>query len=107
MTTETEPKVEERLLLSLQGGAIVAVGLYALIRLVQAILIKEPNPATVIWSAHAGYLWRVWTACYAGGMAAFLAFAASKAHERALCKVLLWGLYAAGGLLVAQGLLVP
>ncbi len=98
---------ERRLALAFQAGCVVAVGLYAVVRLIQAVLYKEPNPATVIWSAHAGYFWRVWTVCYAGVMAGFLAFAAARDREALVCRTILRGLYAAALLIVLQGLLVP
>jgi hypothetical protein len=93
--------------LAVSGACVAAVGLYAVLRGVQAILFKEPNPATVIWSAHAGYLWRVWTVCYGGVMAGFLVFAASKQNADRVGRALVVALYVASGLILAQGLLVP
>jgi hypothetical protein len=101
----TSPRV--RLALALAGACIATVGLYAVLRLVQALLYKEPNPATVIWSAHAGYFWRVWTVAYAGAMAGFATFAAAKKHEALVSRVLVVGLSVASGLIVLQGLFVP
>jgi hypothetical protein len=96
-----------RLSLALQGACVTAVGLYAVLRFVQSILFNEPNPATVIWSAHAGYLWRSWTVAYAGIMAGFLVFAASGRDEVRVSESLRIALYVAGGLIFAQGLFVP
>jgi hypothetical protein len=101
------PAFRARLALALQGACVAAVGLYAVLRIVQALLYKEPNPATVIWSAHAGYFWRAWTVSYAGAMVGFATFAAAKRHEGAVCRALLWGLSVAAGLIVFQGLFVP
>jgi hypothetical protein len=96
-----------RLLLAFAGACVAAVALYALLRLVQALLFKEPNPATVIWSAHAGYLWRVWTVSYAGAMTGFATFAGAGKRLETVARVLLWGLAVATGLIVVQGILVP
>jgi hypothetical protein len=101
------PALRVRLALALQGACVAAVGLYAILRLVQALLYKEPNPATVIWSLHAGYFWRAWTVSYMGAMVGFATFAAAKRHEGAVCRALLWGLGAAAGLIVVQGVFVP
>jgi hypothetical protein len=101
------PSTRLRLSFAFQGACVVAVGLYAALRLVQALLFKEPNPATVIWSAHAGYFWRAWTVSYAGVMAGFVAFAAAKDHDEEVCRWLGVALYAASALIVLQGLFVP
>ena len=80
------PSPRVRVALALQGACIATVALYAVLRLVQALLYPEPNPATVIWSAHAGYLWRAWTVAYAGAMAGFATFAAAKSARRQRVK---------------------
>jgi len=99
--------VRARLALAFQGACVTAVGLYAVLRMAQKALWSEPNPATILWSAHAGYFWRVWTVSYAGVMAGFVAFAAAKRHEAEVCRGLRWALYVAGLLIVFQGLFVP
>ncbi len=101
------PALRARLALALSGACVAAVALYAILRLIQALLYKEPNPAAVIWSVHTGYFWRAWTVCYAGAMVGFAMFAAAKRHEGAVCRALLWGLSVAAGLIVVQGLFVP
>jgi hypothetical protein len=101
------PSPRARLALAFMGVCVATVALYAVLRLVQAVLYKEPNPATVIWSAHAGYFWRAWTVAYAGSMTGFATFAAARRHPEAVCKALLWGLSVAGALIAGQGLFVP
>ena len=59
---------------SLCWGCVVAVGAYAVVRGIQFFVYPDPNPATLVWSAHAGFFWRCWTCAYAGGLAAFVAF---------------------------------
>ena len=96
-----------RLGLGAMATAVVAVALYASVRTAQLVLFGEANPATVIWSAHAGFFWRAWTVLYAGGMAGFLAFLAAKRHPVRVARALLHALALAAALLVAQSLFIP
>jgi hypothetical protein len=105
--TSAAASLRVRLTLGFEAACLTAVALYGVLRCVQSVLFNEPNPATVIWSAHAGYLWRSWTVSYAGVMAGFLAFAAAKKHDLQVARALLWGLYVAGALILLQGLFVP
>jgi len=100
-------KLAGRLLLAFQASCVAAAGLYAILRVLQSLLFQEPNPATVIWSAHAGYFWRAWTVSYAGVMVGFVVFAAAKRHEAEVCRALRVALYVASGLILVQGLWVP
>jgi hypothetical protein len=59
---------------SLCWGCVVATGAYAVVRGIQFFLYPDPNPATLVWSAHAGFFWRCWTCAYAGGLTSFIAF---------------------------------
>jgi hypothetical protein len=96
-----------RLALSAMAACVTAVSLYALLRGVQFLLFREPNPATVIWSAHAGYFWRALIVSYAGGMAAIMAWlAAGRAPER-VARVLAHAVVVAGALILLQGVLLP
>jgi hypothetical protein len=61
-------------------GCVVAVGAYAIVRIVQFFVYPDPNPATLVWSAHAGFFWRCWTCAYVGGMASFVAYLATRAR---------------------------
>lgn len=66
-------------------GCVVAVGAYAIVRAIQFFLYPDPNPATLVWSAHAGFFWRCWTCVYAGGIASFIAYLVARgAAERAV-----------------------
>lgn len=55
-------------------GCLAAIAFYAALRVHQAVTTAEPDPTLVIYSAHAGYFWRAWTAAYAGGGAAAVAW---------------------------------
>jgi hypothetical protein len=96
-----------RAALGAMGGCVAAVGLYALLRGLQLVLFPEPNPATVIWSAHAGYFWRAWIVSYAGGMAALMTWQAAGRDATRVAQVLARAVVVAGALILAQGVLLP
>jgi hypothetical protein len=64
--------------LGLAWGMTVATAAYAVVRSIQFFVYPDPNPATLVWSAHAGFFWRCWTCGYAGGIAAVIAFLVSQ-----------------------------
>ncbi len=96
-----------RFALALMAGCVTAVGLYALVRGIQFVVFPEPNPATIIWSAHAGYFWRIWIVAYAGGMASILAWMFAGRDPSRVARALLGAVGVAAGLIVLQGLLIP
>jgi hypothetical protein len=96
-----------RVALAVIGACTTAVAFYALLRVAQFYLFPEPNPALVIWSAHAGYFWRAWTVSYVGGLVGFFAYAASAADPARVARLATRAVIAAGVLIAAQGLLVP
>jgi hypothetical protein len=93
--------------LGLVAGCAFAIAFYACVRLGQFLFAFEPNPATVIASAHSGFLWRVWIASYGGGMAALLGYWLARRNPARVARVLALVLPAAAALLVAQALFVP
>jgi hypothetical protein len=96
-----------RLGLALLATCTTATALYAILRVAQALIFPEPDPALVIWSEHAGFFWRAWTVAYVGGMAAFLGWLASARHAKELASVLARALPIAAALLTLQALFVP
>ena len=96
-----------RIALGAMTGCVVAVALYALVRGLQLMIFPEPNPATVIWSAHAGYFWRGWIVSYSGGMAALIAWKAAGRDPARVARVLVHGVVVAAALIFAQGILLP
>jgi choline-glycine betaine transporter len=101
------PPPAQRLRLALIAGCLTAVALYGLLRVVQLVLFPEPNPATVIWSAHAGYFWRAWTVAYTGGMAAFVAYLASGRAPGRVARVLGAALVPCAVILTVQAVFFP
>lgn len=106
MNEPTEP-ASVRLALAFIAMCTTAAALYAVLRVAQAMLFTEPDPAMVIWSEHAGFFWRAWTVVYVGGMAAFLTWLASRRHAARVSSFLVRALPIAAALLTAQALLVP
>jgi len=91
---------------SIAWGLVVSVGGYAIVRAIQHFVFTEPSPATLVWSAHAGFFWRAWTVAYAGGMASFVVLVTphrSLAAARALPR----GIAIATGLLALQTVFFP
>ena len=85
----------------------VAMGLYAIVRVAQSLIFDEPDPALVIWSEHAGFFWRTWTAIYVGGMAAFITWLLAARDAPRVASFLERALPVAAAMLAAQALLVP
>jgi len=107
---KSHERIVRRLALGLQAACVTSVGLYALFRMLQAVSFQAPSPATpatIVWSAHAGYFWRVWTVSYAGVLVGFLAFAAARTHEAQVARGLVVALSVAVALMVVQGTFVP
>lgn len=104
--TERAPQLQ-RFGLGAMGACVTAVGLYGVLRIVQGHLFPEANPATVIWSAHAGYYWRCWTVAYAGVMAGFLAYGAAARCPEKVARALVRALSVAVAIIVYQSVWVP
>jgi hypothetical protein len=96
-----------RVALGAIAGCLAAVSLYALLRGVQLVLFREANPATVIWSTHAGYFWRALIVSYAGGMAAIVTWLAAGLAPDKVARVLTRAVVVAAALSVLQGFLLP
>lgn len=92
---------------SLCWGLVVAAAAYAIVRAIQFFLYPDPNPATLVWSAHAGYFWRAWTVAYAGGIAAFVAFVVARNRIEAATAALVTAIGVAAALLALQTALMP
>jgi hypothetical protein len=92
---------------SIVWGLLVTVGAYAVVRSVQFFLYPDPNPATLVWSAHAGYFWRAWTVAYAGGIAAFVAFLLVRPRLDQAARALVPAVVIAATLLALQTIFLP
>jgi hypothetical protein len=88
-------------------GLVVAVGAYAIERAIQFLVSPDPNPRAVVWSAHAGYFWRVLTVTYAGGIAAFVALLVARERIEALARALVPAVGIVAALLALQAAFFP
>ena len=93
--------------LSAAWGLVVTVGAYAVVRAIQRIVYPDPNPAALVWSAHAGFFWRAWTVAYLGGVAAFVTFLVARGRNRAAARALAPAIAVAAGLLALQSAFLP
>ena len=94
-----------RVLAAVACGLEGMVVVYAITRTLEALLLPEPNPATVIQSLHAGYFWRAWIAAYSGAFIALVA--ALLARTAPLARLALRALPWVALLAVLQAVLIP
>lgn len=104
---DTRTPTRLRLGVAVIAAALAATALYGLMRVAQKLLFAEPDPATVIWSEHAGYFWRALTAGYVGVMVGVTAWVMAAREAGPTVRVLERVLPFVVGVIVAQGLLVP
>lgn len=103
----SQEPVAVRLGLSVIATCTIALALYPILRVAQAIVFPEPDPAHVLWSEHAGFFWRGWTVFYVGGMGGFLAWLSATRAAHRLSRLLAWAIPVAAALLTAQALFFP
>jgi len=95
------------LALGVAWGASIAVVAYGVVRTIQFFLYPDPNPATLVWSAHAGFFWRCWTCAYGGALAAFIAFVVARRDAERAARSLLPAVAVAAAVLAAQVAIFP
>ena len=93
--------------LAVAWGLVVAVGAYAVVRAIQCLVYPAPDPAALVWSAHAGFFWRAWTVAYFGGVAAFVTFVVARGRNGAAARALAPAIAVAVTLLALQSALLP
>ncbi|AKV01175.1 hypothetical protein AKJ09_07838 [Labilithrix luteola] len=96
-----------RLSLAVVAACLTATGLYGVLRVIQAILFREADPALVIWSPHAGYFWRILIVGYVGGMVGFGTWILAAREPARVARFLSNAVFVVTALLVAQALFVP
>jgi hypothetical protein len=72
-----------------------------------AVLPPEPNPATIVWSAHTAMFWRLNISAFVAGMAAPLLYIAADANLGRTVRVLCSGVLVVTAMVAIQGLFMP
>lgn len=80
---------------------------YATLRAYDVLFRKEPNPATIVWSAHIAMFWRLGVGVYVAGMVAVLAYMAARANLARTVRVLGTTVVVVAAMIGLQGLLMP
>lgn len=93
-----------KIALALATGFTSAALLYSILRIIQALVLPEPDPATVMWSEHSGFFWRAWTCAYVAGAVALIAF---RFADDRLARVLARAILPVTALVVVQTIFVP
>lgn len=99
--------MKARVSLAAVAGMIGAIVVYAAIRVVQRLVLAEPDPSLVFLSEHSGYFWRAWTAAYAGGTFAFVAWLAAGRSPHGTARFLERAAVFAFVVALLQGVLLP
>ncbi len=101
------PETRVSLTVSTAWGLLVSIAAYAILRAVQALLFPAPDPARLVWSAHAGFFWRAWTVTYAGGMATFVTLALVRGQTERAARALAPAVVVAATLIALQSVFFP
>ncbi len=96
-----------RLLSAIGAGCVVAALAYPALRLLDAILFPQANPASIVWSSQSVFAWRVILAAQLGALGAFGGFALVSRSPGAFARWIGRAIPLAAALLVAQALLRP
>jgi hypothetical protein len=89
-------------------AAILSVpATYAVLRAYDVLFKNEPNPATIVWSAHIAMFWRLAVGIYVAGMVIPLALMAARANLGRTIRVLYVCVFVVAGMIGAQGLFMP
>jgi hypothetical protein len=86
---------------------LAVVATYAALRAFDVCFRSEPNPATVVWSAHIAMFWRLGVGLYVAGPAALIAFGAARRNLRAVVRATAILVPVVGAAIAIQGALLP
>lgn len=89
------------------NALLAVVATYALLRGYDVCFKAEPNPATIVWSAHIAMFWRLGIGLYIGGFAAMTAVVFGRRNFAATLRVTAALVPAIGALIALQGAFLP
>jgi hypothetical protein len=90
------------------GAVLLVPAAYAILRTFDVLVLPaEPNPASIVWSAHVAMFWRLNIAAFVAGMATPLLYIAAEADLPRTVRALLTGVVAVTAMIGIQGILLP
>jgi hypothetical protein len=95
------------LVITVMAAVLAIPATYAVLRAYDVLFRSEPNPATIVWSAHIAMFWRLGIGAYVGGMVAPLAYVAARRDPARSLRVLSGCVLAVAAMIGLQGLLMP
>ncbi len=81
--------------------------LYAAVRVAQAILFPEPNPALIVWSTRIALFWRIGLVVYASLMLVPMALRWARRDLVGACRAAAWAIPVAAAALAFQSAVFP
>ena len=90
------------------AAVLLVPATYSVLRTFDVLVLPpEPNPATIVWSAHTAMFWRLNISAFVAGMAAPLLSRAASANMGRTLRVLCSGVLAVTAIVAVQGLFLP
>jgi hypothetical protein len=89
------------------NAVLSVVATYAVLRAYDVLFKKEPNPATIIWSAHIAMFWRLGVGLYIAGMAAVLVYLMARRNLPLATRVTAALVPIVGAVIAIQGAFLP
>jgi hypothetical protein len=90
------------------AAVLLVPATYAALRTFDVLVLPpEPNPATIVWSAHIAMFWRLNISAFVAGMATPLVYIGADANLARTVRVLSAGVAAVTATIAIQGLLLP
>ena len=90
------------------AAVLLVPATYSVLRTFDVLVLPpEPNPATIVWSAHTAMFWRLNISAFVAGMAAPLLSMAASANMGRTLRVLCSGVLAVTAIVAVQGLFLP
>ncbi|MEO6572594.1 MAG: hypothetical protein ABIP89_02055 [Polyangiaceae bacterium] len=93
--------------LTAMNALLAIVATYALLRGYDVCFKSEPNPATIVWSAHIAMFWRLGIGLYVGGFAAMVVVLLGRRNFPRTVQVTAALVPAIGALIAIQGAFLP
>jgi hypothetical protein len=83
------------------------VATYAFLRSYDVLFKNEPNPATILWSAHIAMFWRLGVGVYVAGMVVVMAFLLARRNLALAVRVTSVLVPIVGAMIAIQGAFLP